>query len=691
MRRNQPGIGHCGPTVLHVQKQVRASSLSPAPAPSLTSAVQSGMFWGQVLHAARGEVCCPHHVRYTAARPSSPSPAHMPRTPGKPSAPGTPSSPMYLWPSRGVSRPMERLEHGSPSPSPQRLRAGAGAGVVFCATPRLHGCVFPAPHTTCPASPQTPCPVSPQALGPASQLAPCPARQASPRPPQSVHRALSCGRIEVCSEPRLKRSNSAPVAVSTRPEGPVLRPPGNPPAGAAPQPAQRAHLAAQRIPPRLPPSPRVLPKPKATPKATPRGAPSAAEPKAPQVPKPTATARPPTPTTRPPSLRRTSTPRTWSRSASPTSPTVLGDATTPSLTARTRSPNSQRSQSPKSPRLPKPSSKSPKQSKSPTSRTEAAAVSTSPRLPTPTPSPRPSWSSKSRSPSPRSPRSPRSETRPPSPDGNVGFGNPFVQLKEIRMEAQIGSGSFGTVWRASCRNRQVAVKVSERSQARVMYRELGFLQQLRHERLVSFLGFAWGKDQLILVMELMTGGSLSDLLFASPKKATLSFKQRALMGQQVVEGLLFLHEQNVVHRDLKTMNVILDGCLNCKICDFGLTLFMENTHVTVQGLQGSPRYMAPEQLEVSSGARTARISEKVDIWQLGCLFLELFCHKIAFSELSSVMAIIAELVVKKKPPAVPKDADPRAQVLIDQCLRMSPRARPGADTLLEALGHLVSM
>ena len=167
-------------------------------------------------------------------------------------------------------------------------------------------------------------------------------------------------------------------------------------------------------------------------------------------------------------------------------------------------------------------------------------------------------------------------------------------------------------------------------------KELDFLRNLNHPRLVTFFGFARTADQLLLVMELMAGGNLSDLLFN--KRPVLSFRQKARMGSQVAEGLSYLHERRVVHRDLKTMNVVLDSSLNCKICDFGLTLYLDRTHVTVCGLQGSPRYMAPEQLEETS----VRISEKVDIWQMGCVMLELFCAVVPFSSLSNVAAIISE-------------------------------------------------
>jgi len=263
-----------------------------------------------------------------------------------------------------------------------------------------------------------------------------------------------------------------------------------------------------------------------------------------------------------------------------------------------------------------------------------------------------------------------------------------ILLEEIQKEKKVGAGSFGAVWKAKCRGRDVAVKycqVGKPSEVKMIEEEISYLRKLRHPRLVSFLGFAKDAGQVIIVMEFMSGGSLSHILFT--KKVTLSFDRKCVMAHQMAEGLAFLHDLSVVHRDLKTANVILDDDLNCKICDFGLTITLDRTHMTVWGLQGSPRYMAPEQLDASDHKPT-RITEKVDIWQMGCVLMELYCHTLPFANLSSVASIITELVVKRRGPAIPEKTDPRARVLIGACLRLSPKVRPSADMLLEAIGGI---
>jgi len=99
---------------------------------------------------------------------------------------------------------------------------------------------------------------------------------------------------------------------------------------------------------------------------------------------------------------------------------------------------------------------------------------------------------------------------------------------------------------------------------------------------------------------------------------------RQKLSLQVVEGVMFLHSQQpvVVHRDLKSLNVVLDMQFNIKICDFGLTEIMECTHITKKNNGGSPRYMAPELYDKKS-----KVTEKLDVWAMGCILAEIFGGK----------------------------------------------------------------
>mmetsp|Transcript_102207 Transcript_102207/g.288731 ORF Transcript_102207/g.288731 Transcript_102207/m.288731 type:complete len:675 (+) Transcript_102207:90-2114(+) len=259
-----------------------------------------------------------------------------------------------------------------------------------------------------------------------------------------------------------------------------------------------------------------------------------------------------------------------------------------------------------------------------------------------------------------------------------------VNYDEISWREAIGAGSFGAVWRARYHGAQVAVKQckvgGDQKDVDMLIMEIRYLQRFRHQRLVSYLGCCFHKGHVVLLMEFMEGGSLYSLLFS--RKKALVFADKARMARQVAGGLSYLHELHVVHRDLKTMNIVMDAALNCKICDFGLTITLEKTHATVRALQGSPRYMAPEQFDMEVGAK---ITEKVDIWQMGCVMLELFCGVVPFSNAQGVAQIATELLVRRKPPSIPAAADPLARALIHACLRIQASKRPAAADLQDAL------
>ncbi|CAE7303970.1 unnamed protein product [Symbiodinium pilosum] len=137
----------------------------------------------------------------------------------------------------------------------------------------------------------------------------------------------------------------------------------------------------------------------------------------------------------------------------------------------------------------------------------------------------------------------------------------------------------------------------------------------------------------------MPGGSLHHLLHKARTPLTLGTQSK--MAIQVCEGVDFLHGHSppVVHRDLKSLNIVLDRIYNAKICDFGLTQSMEKTHITLKegGNGGSPRYMAPECYDCKG-----KITEKVDVWALGCILVEVFGGPLPYDDCQNIQQIVAK-------------------------------------------------
>merc|ERR1712217_427071 len=165
-----------------------------------------------------------------------------------------------------------------------------------------------------------------------------------------------------------------------------------------------------------------------------------------------------------------------------------------------------------------------------------------------------------------------------------------------------------------------------------------------------------------------------------------TFAQRLAMAIQVTEGVVFLHGRSppFVHRDLKSLNAVLDYSLNVKLCDFGLTQSMEKTHISRRDNEGgSPRYMAPELFNTNG-----KITEKVDIWALGCLALEIFTNRLPHGECQSIQQVVTKLVRHELPYNDWRGVSIELQSLAELCLDFQPKRRADAAQFVEGLRGL---
>ncbi|KAK9062116.1 hypothetical protein SSX86_019301 [Deinandra increscens subsp. villosa] len=189
-------------------------------------------------------------------------------------------------------------------------------------------------------------------------------------------------------------------------------------------------------------------------------------------------------------------------------------------------------------------------------------------------------------------------------------------------EYLIGKGGFGEVFKAIVDSGNVvAVK-----KLRVGFRakkefenEVNLNSNIRHRNLIQQLGWCSDGPELLLVLEYMPQGSLDKFLWGE-KKGTLSWKQRSDIILGIARGLVHLHEEfhiKIIHRDIKSSNILLDNDFQPKIADFGLARFLseDQTHVST-GFAGTMGYTAPEY------ANRGRLSEKVDTYSFGIVALE---------------------------------------------------------------------
>ncbi|XP_010264105.1 PREDICTED: probable LRR receptor-like serine/threonine-protein kinase At5g48740 isoform X1 [Nelumbo nucifera] len=195
----------------------------------------------------------------------------------------------------------------------------------------------------------------------------------------------------------------------------------------------------------------------------------------------------------------------------------------------------------------------------------------------------------------------------------------------------IGRGSFGSVYLGKLQDgKLVAVKVRFDQTplgADSFINEVYLLSQVRHQNLVSLEGFCHESKQQILIYEYLSGGSLADNLYGSnSKNVTLSWVRRLKIAVDAAKGLDYLHNGSnprIIHRDVKSSNILLDSEMNAKVCDFGLSKQISQadvTHVTTV-VKGTAGYLDPEYYS------TQQLTEKSDVYSFGVVLLELICGR----------------------------------------------------------------
>ncbi|CAN4117737.1 unnamed protein product [Withania somnifera] len=194
----------------------------------------------------------------------------------------------------------------------------------------------------------------------------------------------------------------------------------------------------------------------------------------------------------------------------------------------------------------------------------------------------------------------------------------------------IGEGGFGPVYKGKLRNGpEIAVKrLSEYSGQGLqeLKNELILISKLQHRNLVKLLGCCLEGEERMLIYEFMPNNSLDYFIFDPTRKGSLSWRNRYEIAMGISRGLLYLHQDSrlrIVHRDLKTSNILLDTDLNPRISDFGLAKIfgadqMEGKTKRIIGTYG---YMSPEY------AVDGKYSVKSDAFSLGVLLLEIISGK----------------------------------------------------------------
>jgi hypothetical protein len=258
-----------------------------------------------------------------------------------------------------------------------------------------------------------------------------------------------------------------------------------------------------------------------------------------------------------------------------------------------------------------------------------------------------------------------------------------------RLGREAGSGGMGVVHQAldTALDRTVALKelphhLTARSDlARRFRQEARLLARLSHPNIVQVYDLIEDGNRLWIAMEFVDGGTLAD---AIERTGALAWPEALRLGRQIAAALGFAHEQGVIHRDVKPINILLTTDGIPKITDFGLAKLLESSVHTQEGsLLGSARYMSPEQ----AAGRPA--DARSDIYSLGITFYEMLCGRAPFE--GETASVLAQHLSQDPPPLgdLARDLPPGLEGLVMRMLEKEPERRPAdLDAVIGALSSL---
>jgi len=267
----------------------------------------------------------------------------------------------------------------------------------------------------------------------------------------------------------------------------------------------------------------------------------------------------------------------------------------------------------------------------------------------------------------------------------ISGSNVTIPYNKIAFTGDIlGEGSFGIVKKAAWQYTDVAVKelrlTSLTEEATEEFRhEAQHHGNLRHPNIVTLYGVCMEPGHYCMVMELMPEGSLYKLLHS---KSDFPWMRRFSIAEQIAIGLNYLHEQNIIHRDLKSLNILLNG-QHAKLTDFGLSKIKAETGSTCistvtgtststyQQPTGSLLWTAPELFK-----RKNKHTELTDIYALGMVFWEIASRRLPFNDAAGNQFIVMQWIKQGELNEIPEDTPLDFAELIKCCWEQKPESRP---------------
>ena len=255
-----------------------------------------------------------------------------------------------------------------------------------------------------------------------------------------------------------------------------------------------------------------------------------------------------------------------------------------------------------------------------------------------------------------------------------------ININDYEFQKSIGHGKYSEVY--LCYNKhtrkvgamkQLVNQTFNMKLLEMFQREVEIYASMKHFAILSFAGVSI-KPPFCILTDFMSGNSLYYRLHHEPY---LEPTKLTIIALGVACGLQYMHENNIIHRDIKSLNILLDADDYPKICDFGMSRKMPEDLSLMSHAVGTLRWNAPEII------RYEKYNQKIDVYSYGMILWELLTRQVPFSSIPNDAYIIFAIVNKKKRPLIPSDCPQNLSQLIELCWRENPDERPEMKTIVK--------
>ena len=246
----------------------------------------------------------------------------------------------------------------------------------------------------------------------------------------------------------------------------------------------------------------------------------------------------------------------------------------------------------------------------------------------------------------------------------------------------LGQGAFGRVFSALTPKGQFfavkQLKLKEegisKGELETFHKEIRLMQGLKHPNIVAYLGADLRDDEFNIFLEYVPNGSLQSLV---KKVGPLSESVLKVYTKQILLGCEYLHANNIIHRDIKGGNILVDNSGQIKLADFGASKKLDSINSQADSFVGTPYWMAPETI------RSKGYGRKADVWSIGCTVVELGTGKPPWSDKENAYAAMYFIANSEDPPGYPPNFSQDGTDFLDQCFVRDPENRSNIADLLQ--------